>query len=219
MSGIKKTIRDVEKRLTWPVSRTTHTGPLDIISDPVTRTHVIRFPSDIAHAGDVRPIEYLHELAHATLAEREPVFCVHGFLAPGLEMDGLLSVLSDPVRATADWFVDDLVMQWAPKEQAAFIAEHIELMLRLAAQPDLPPDLIFAVGHIIAQGVLYLRITPPRIVRTLPNAVAIMDAFLSVHPRRPTQENFSSLFNLLLTRVCLVAAWDSSKSAWIVFPS
>lgn len=213
--SIHKIIRHIESQLTWPVVRIMHEDSLDIISDPRKRVHTIRFPAD-SQTDPVRDIEYLHELAHAYLAEREPVFCVHDFITngfSGMTIENALKLVSDPVRITSDWFVDDLVLQWEPTEQKKYIIEHVELLRRGLADSVIFPDaLVLAAGHIFAQGIHYCKIKIP-----CPEPIKqIINMFLSVDPHTPTQANFSKLFNSLLTPSGLSATWEPSESAWVV---
>lgn len=206
-ASLIKTIRRIKSTLTWPVIHSYHDGTLDIISDPLTRTHAIRFPLD-DHRDQVRPIEYLHELAHAALAEREAIFAVHEFVHPDIAT--LLPILSDPVRTTADWFVDDLVMQWAPTEQRAYIGEHVELMRRYLAAPIPDSSMILAAGHVFAQGEHYFHAHIP----TTGEIDRMKHLFLTIPPRRRSRTAFARLFNSLLPPGISVD-WDNDR-AWRV---
>lgn len=62
---MQKLIAEIAGRLTWRVINEAGERDLEITSDPWSKTHTIKIP----RAGaDWRDIEYLHELAHATLA-------------------------------------------------------------------------------------------------------------------------------------------------------
>ncbi len=212
--NVPSTIREVQSSLSWPVVAATHNGDLDIISDPRTKTHTIRIPSDPGRAGEVREIEYLHELGHAYLAERAPVFCAHDFIAQGIHINSVLPNLAGPVRATADWFVDELLYQWVPDEERAEIEEHVEYIRRMIAEGDLGGGRGDQIGGalILAQGIHYLGLHIP-----LSGQVeTYVNTLLSADPSTPTVENFSRLFNALLVPVGLTAAWDSRELAWIV---
>lgn len=208
---VRQAIRQVESSLTWQVVTIRHDQALDIISDPTNQVHTIRLDREDGPAGPIRQIEYLHELAHAWLAEREPVFCVHHFIAPGCDMSVVLQTLSDPVRMTADWFVDDLLMKWAPAAETAEIEEHVHLVRRtLCGDPTLAPS---DMSLVLAQGVYYNIASLPS---SLHNLQELILPFLSVPPRKPSRDNFSRLFNSLLSPHGLTAKWSDPASAWLV---
>jgi len=211
--NIKRKIREIERGLKWPVYRTTHNEALDIISDPRARTHTIRFPAQTGNAGPFRETEILHELAHAYLAERRPVLCVHDYIVhdgSGLTVEEVRPLFSGPVRATADWFADDLLMQWIPREESAEIWEHVEYFRRFLASQAAPDREYFnSFALCFAQAVYYLGAT-----YVPPAYRGAVDCFLSINPRRPSEQAFSGLLNSLLSGIS--AQWNAEEAVWII---
>lgn len=115
---LQKIINQIESSLTWKIRKTYITmGNEEILSDPWDRIHHITIPM---HKH--RDIEYLHELAHAVLAER------HHLLATAIFAKGTpekyYDMLVNPIRTASDWFADSLLMQWVPDLEQAEIIEH-----------------------------------------------------------------------------------------------
>lgn len=191
---IKKIIAEVEGRLTWDIKITfIPDGDEEIISDPWERMHHIRVPV----AGH-RDIEYLHELAHATLAERHHLLATAIF--SGTITGDIYDQLVCPIRCASDWYADALLMQWVPDEEMAEIREHLkyfrpEIILKKAADPFV----MYGGGLIWAQAVYYLGYDPAAIPEEFRHAAM---ALLYTDPGNPSVEVKRNLINSLAALTC-----------------
>lgn len=168
-----------------------NTTDLEILSNPATRTHLIYWP-DNPH-DPVRPIEYLHELAHAVLSEQEL------FLAGGvfdLSIPDWQHTLIPAVRAADDWWADYLLDVWCPEEARAEIHYHLELMQRALQGKGVPPEEFFGIAEILAEGAYYLDAN----IRLPDNLQPAIAAFLAHPPDKPsrqaTEEIIQALFDV-----------------------
>lgn len=193
---IKQKIEEILSRLTWQIEHEQGERDLEITSDPWSRTHIIRLP---VAGPEWRDIEYLHELAHATLAERHHLLAT-AFFAIGTEKSDMQAV-TNAVRCASDWYADDLLMQWVPDEEAAEILEHAEYGIQFAEAVEIDNDefSIMALGQSLAQAVKYLKwkrsIVPKIYYPTI-------DILLSVDPGKPTVQGKRNLINALAALTC-----------------
>jgi len=146
---IKKKIHEVRSALTWSVSQIPGASDLEITSNPWLRAHTITLPTS---GVDWRDIEYLHELAHATLAERHHLLST-AYFAGGISQEDI-SPLINPIRCASDWFADDLLMQWCPEAETQEIREHADYAKMLPEPPD--AEMMYMGGLMLAQAVAYL---------------------------------------------------------------
>lgn len=209
---VYKAIDKVLSKLSWPVYHAHHNRWMEIVSDNTTQIHTIYM--DNGSDKPLRAIEYLHELGHAYLAERNSIFCVHRFRSDDCDINSIMPMLSNPVKSTSDWFVVDLLYQWCPDEEKAEIAEHVEYIRQIAASiKKYSPDAYIA-AFLVAQGVYYLK--HRRNITALANINELVAYFLSVPPAKPTTGNFSILFNALLAPLGYVARWVPGDAVWDV---
>lgn len=209
---IKKLIKRTRHRLTWPVREIVSGNTLMITSDHQDRTHLITIPE----TGGLRDMEYLHELAHATLCETvHPMFSTQYFKRG---TDPAHITLITPASQTAsDWFADAWLMQVAPAEELAEIEEHFALICRsLQRDPSGTPEHLFGSAMIIAQAIKYGRaeITCGGLLQQT------VSAFLAVDPAIPTVEALASLVSGLLSVLCpyrVRLVQDDDLAAWEVY--
>jgi len=145
---LKEKIDWVTGQLKWKTVMILKDRDFEIVSDARKKEHTIFFPSP----GDPpRGIEYLHELAHALLAEKHHLLSTAYFEKDTPEK--LIKPLIWPIRTASDWFADDLLMEWVPEEEKAEIGEHLDLIL----SSDLDVDLftLYGGGLIFAQALYY----------------------------------------------------------------
>lgn len=183
---MQKLIKEIAARLTWEIKHEPGERDLEIVSEPWEKTHTIRFPSS---GSDWRDIEYLHELAHATLAEKHYLLST-AFFKTGTPPEKYLP-LTNPVRVASDWYADDLLMQWAPKAEAAEIREHADYALAATGHGS---DMLYGGGLCIAQAVHYLR----QKIHTVPRQYrGIVNILLSFDPGKPSVPAKEKLINHL----------------------
>lgn len=191
---IKSKITEITARLIWRVEHERGDRDLEITSDPWSRTHYIKIPI----AGpDWRDIEYLHELAHATLAEKHHLLSTAYFIRGTPPED--YEPLRNPVRIASDWYADHLLMQWAPEEEESEIREHADYGYRFAAEAETDIKTRYILGICIAQAVKYLGDNlngVPHIYRP------IIDILLAVDPGKPDVKAKRTLINQLAALTC-----------------
>lgn len=189
--NIKSKIIEVTASLTWPVKQITGRRDLEITTDPWERTHTIHMPQA---GADWRNIEYLHELAHATLGEKHHLLATAYFAVGWKQKD--INMLSNPIRVASDWFADDLLMQWVPEAEKAEIREHAEY-----ARAYTEHDIIMLWGGALAlaQAVKYLGDKAHNIPRRYRR---ISDILLTVDPSRPGISAKRDLVNKLAATIC-----------------
>lgn len=204
---IENIILDIKNRLTWTIEHDSAGGRnLEITSDPWNRTHTIHMPTK---GTDFREIEYLHELSHAVLAERHHLLSTAFFLR-GTTSE-MFRPLVVPIRVAGDWFADDLLMQWCPKEERAEIEEHAGYMRQMET-PD--AELMYGGGLFFAQWVKYCDGKKHDIPKRYRKAAEIL---LDCDPGRPSVEMKRRLVNSLAALVCdlrLVLAVDDEMDVW-----
>lgn len=191
---IEKKIKQVLENLTWRVEHERGDRDLEITSDPWSRTHYIKIP---VSGPAWRSIEYLHELAHATLAERHHLISTAYFISGTQKAD--IQALTNPIRCASDWFADDLLMKWTPEEESAEIHEHADYGFQFSKEAETDEFARMVLGQSLAQAVKYLGAkikTIPRIYRPT------VDVLLSVDPSLPTVQNKRKLINVLASLTC-----------------
>lgn len=205
---IKTKIKEITAALQWPVTHVQGARDLEITSDPWARTHTIHIPQA---GADWRDIEYLHELAHATLAEKHHLLSTAYFAAGWKQQD--LDALTNPIRVASDWFADHLLMKWCPAEEAAEIREHADYA-RGYAERDI--IMIWGGALALAQAVKYLGDKPHDIPRRYRR---IADILLSVDPAYPGVAAKRDLINRLAALTCnqrVALTMDDGMDVWII---
>lgn len=184
--NIQIKIAEVTAALRWPIKHVQGGRDLEISTDPWAHTHTIRMPTQ---GADWREIEYLHELAHATLAERHHLLATAWFARAAVRED--YEPLTNAIRVASDWFADDLLMQWCPDEESAEIREHADY-----ACSYMEHDIImqYGGGLALAQAVHYLGDK----IHTVPRRYRpIADALLAIDPGTPSVAAKCNLINAL----------------------
>jgi hypothetical protein len=191
---INTKIAEITACLTWPIVYEQGDRDLEITCDPWSRTHTIRMPTA---GADWRDIEYLHELAHATLAERHHLLET-AYFARGWDRQDL-EALTNPVRVASDWFADDLLMQWVPEAESAEILEHAGYGRQYAADAEADPMTKYGLGLAMAQAVKYLGES----LRDVPSVYRpVVDILLATDPSKPSIEAKRKLINQLAALTC-----------------
>ena len=190
-------ISRVRSSLRWPVSFVQGTERnLAIVTNPWERTHTIEVPDDLV---DWRPIELLHELAHAYLAETVHPLLSTAYFTPGTP-DVYVTPFWWPHRVTTDWYADALLMKWCPDEAREEILEHLRYALDLATKlptPHAPDDVFyrFTGGLFYAQALkwhLWPSQKPP------PGLYCeVAETLLKVDPFKPRLNTVRTLINQL----------------------
>lgn len=204
--NIQEKIDQVTSRLKWRIEHETGSGDLEIISDPWQRTHTIRLPSS---GSAWRDIEYLHELAHARLAEHHHLLSTAYFVR-GVSQEEI-APLVNPCRVASDWFADALLMLWCPYEEAAEIREHAGYALRYDSDD---PDMLYGGGLILAQATRWLALRVEEIPDRYRPVVKILTA---VSPDVATVKKKRELINALAALTCPMRvhlAREEGKDVW-----
>ena len=200
-------IEEKKSALTWQVSHEMGARDLEITSDPWSRTHTIKMPMS---GADWRPIEYLHELAHATLAERHHLLST-AFFARGYSQSDI-NQLINPIRCASDWLADHLLMQWCPEEEKAEIREHADMVRQLADPPD--NGLLYMGGLMLSQSEAYLgkqREKAPRPYRKV--IFTLMEEFPPGFAVRVKQRLINRLASLT-TNLSVSIVQDDGMDVW-----
>lgn len=160
-----------------------------ITSDHRQQSHLISMPA----SGVVRPIEYLHELAHATLCEKvHHQFSTQYFKGVAAEV---LSAIQPASQAASDWFADSWLMSVCPDEERKEIDEHCKLVIEsIRHQPGGTPEMLYGSALMIAQAIKYCG----RDIATGGLLQQAVEAFLSVEPDPPVISSLEQLINRLL---------------------
>ena len=196
---IRKAIKKLRTSLKWRVlEKCTSDSTFHISSNHCKKEHVIYIPSGSHQAGPLRPIEYLHELCHAKLAETvHPQFSSQAFKRG--TPDEQIRQMAIACRVASDWFADELLCSFAPEEFKSEVAEHFELIARALSQSSTgDPFLVFSTGLIIAQAIRYLG----QKVEARGDLASIVNALLATDPAKPTIQALKTLLNGLLGTYC-----------------
>ena len=189
--NIKIKIAEVLAGLAWTVQHEQGARDLEITSDPWSKTHFIKIPT----AGpEWRDIEYLHELAHATLAERHHLLATAYYIRA--TPAAYCAPLVDPFRTASDWYADDLLMQWAPDQEREEILEHAGYALNNISRDR---TMIYGGGLFLAQAVRYCKQSLNDVPRRYRPVAKVL---LSFDPSRPTVSDKQNLINRLATLTC-----------------
>ena len=205
---LKALIKKTQAALRWPVVVVTSGDTLMITSTARPPQHIVTMPADLKSAGQVRDIEYLHELAHATLCETvHPIFSTNT-----IEADAeTISLVSPAFRACSDWFADAWLMKVAPNGELSEIDEHLELVMRyLQGDQAGGYETLCGAALIIAQAVKY-RGDSFRLGGQLQAAV---NAFISTPCERPSVEKYVQLVNGLLAQIKMSATLSEDQETW-----
>lgn len=206
---IKNIILDIKSRLTWAVENEISSGRnMEITSDPWSRTHIIHIPTQ---GTDIREIEYLHELAHAVLAERHILLSTAYFLRGTPEEK--ISKLVSPIRVASDWFADDLLLQWVPDEERAEIQEHIGYAREITT-PD--KEIMYGGGLFFAQGVHYCGNKKHDIPRRYRKPADILLAVDPGHPSVSAKQKLVNNLAELTSKLKIALTSEQGAEVWEV---
>lgn len=197
-------VKQVEARLTWHVQKVSvPDGDMEITSDPWARTHTIRIPR-----RGYREIEYLHELAHAVLAEKHHLLST-AYFEKGTPEKSIRNLVN-PIRCASDWFADYLLIQWDRDAEIAEIREHAGYAMMLGNGACYDPFMVISGGLMIAQAIQYDDYenfqkdeAPEAYRQVIPGPYCqVIDALLSVPPEQATVSNKERLINKLAALFC-----------------
>jgi hypothetical protein len=196
--AIRKAIKRLRSSLKWQVlDKYGSDATFHVVSDPFKEEHTIYIPSG-SQANPLRPIEYLHELCHAKLAETvHPQFSSHVFKRG--TPDEQIRQMAIACRVASDWFADELLYSLVPEDFKAEVAEHFDLITKAMSQsPAGEPFLVFSAGLIIAQAIRYLG----QKVEARGDLGRIVDVLLGTDPAKPSSQTLEDLLNRLLETYC-----------------
>lgn len=188
---VRTKIGEIIASLKWPIENKPGGGDLEITSNPRSQKHIIRVPTK---GAEWRDIEYLHELAHAVLAEQHHLLSTAWFTKSTEQ--GEITQLIKPFRIASDWFADHVLMQWCPDHEAAEILEHARYVINSAGH-DM--NLLYGGGLILAQAVYYLGTKRHRVPKRFR---PVVDILLTVDPSEPSVPAKCTLINRLAALTC-----------------
>lgn len=185
-------ISSITATLSWEIVHVQGKYDLEIFSDPWLMKHTIKMPTK----GDkIRDIEYLHELAHAVLAERHILLGAAQYNQVLTQED--INALEYPCCVAADWFAEALLMEWAPDETIQEIRETTEYIIK---NHDKDFDqLFYRGGFVFAQDVYYLK---RRLGNVPPQLRPVVITLLSTDPAEQSITAMQNLINKLASLTC-----------------
>ena len=214
--SMKQLIQNVRKDLSWStLERESDLPVIRIVSDIKHKSHLIFMPDKLQNKGSNQ--DYLHELGHATLCEKiHPVFATNGQFAHMVNKKQFLPLLP-ALSAACDWFICHWQRDLNPEEMHSQIKENLPVVEEVLGMSTLPPiEIILDASLIIAQAIRYLD-DPIECDGALKT---IVEAFISVPPDQPSEENCVLLVNRLLASYTDMRAWlvpGDDFSVWEVY--
>lgn len=185
---IKAKIAEITAALTWQIQHERGDGNMEITSNPWEKSHTIKIPRG---GTDWRDIEYLHELAHAVLAEKHHLLST-AYFTRGID-NKIVQSLANPCRVASDWYADDLLMRWFPDETRAEIKEHAGYAIKYTEHDK---DIFYGGGLFLAQEIYYCGGK----IHTIPRRYRpVVDILLACDPSRPGVTAKRDLINNLAT--------------------
>ena len=214
---VKRAIKKLRASLKWRVRE--EPGPPDtfhIVTDPHRQEHIIYSPAGTPQ-NPLRPIEYLHELCHAKLAETvHPQFSGQKFKR-GTPYEQIRQ-MALACRIANDWFADELLFALVPNEFKAEVQEHFDLITQALSQsPAGGLFLVLSASLIIAQAIRYLG----QKVEARGDLGRVVDALLATDPAKPSVQALEALLNRLLETYCRYQVRlvnDGGVEVWAVSP-
>ena len=206
----------MRKQLAWSLRDDPGGELFEISSSPWEKEHVIKFPQG-ATSDPPRPIEYLHELMNAQMAEVvHPLFSTSYFASE--TPAEVLDVVAPALRAAGDWFVNVRLMDLCQDDFRQEIQEHVDLLLDSAQSRNALGEgafLMMSAGFILAQSIKYLGAP----VRPQGDLAGVVDVFLACRTERPSVYKLQNLANNLLALYCpyrVRIAVDDGQDVWYV---
>lgn len=141
-------LAELTGRFAWPIEEEYMREAFEVVSDPARKKHVVFWPRE--SSGLTPPFgRYLHELAHALLAERShPQFSRPCFVS-GTDAATRNTYL--PLfDAALDWFVQGVLMDVAPAQQGDDIDARFRQTAGILRQGGALPSLEFVVDSGLA---------------------------------------------------------------------
>lgn len=207
----------VRSGLNWKIiDKTKPSGIPEVTSDPQKQIHEISMPTDMPDDVDLL---YLHELAHADLAER--IHCLFSSIPIAWADDVPESEWSSCVmamRIATDWFADAHLSQWCPNALKSRVKQSYKEYMELHSSGLLSPDQDFyELGLMVAQAIYF---GSPN--TDLPSSVEpVVNKLLETDPLDPSLtalENLASNLLLLRHAVKLKCVSDGEDQGWDIAP-
>ncbi len=192
--GMGYKIQDVLDKLGWRVVNTLYDlEGLQIKSDPWNKTHFIYIP----RKRKALEYEYLHELAHAFLAERHHLLATAYFEAGTVRED--FEILGPAARIASEWLAESLIAEWCPIQFNGILLQVIDpddryCLSKGCEDEPLAEPMWYALRS--RMGRLYQGRDIPEHCR---KAVAV---FLAAEPASASAETMRDLINGLAALYC-----------------
>jgi len=195
---IKNIINQTRSSLKWKIIeyKISDYDAYTILSNNHMKTHEIYYPKIKYEIEAQHLITYLHELCHATLAEK-----VHNLFASGAFMPGStssnLSVVEVPYKIAVDWFADSLLHKLSPNHFKESLSQDLmasNLVMNQNAEKFWANINPYGTALVYAESKKWLK------AEIVTNGVLekIIDVFISVDPEKPTLNALELLINRLL---------------------
>jgi hypothetical protein len=196
------------KGLQWELVEEHAAEYLHISCLPRERRHILSLPDHPTHE-----LGYLHELAHATLAEKEHHLVGCATFTPDTAME-VVAQIKLPLLIAADWFADALLMKWTPKRKSDHIRDVLVPVVNEVCRKSSDENR-YKAGLAIAQAQYFLDIRDnyPRFV------MPFAEILLRTDPDAPNVAAMASLVNELAAIVCpyrVEMANDRGLDVWRV---
>lgn len=169
-------------RFAWPVEEEYMHEAFEVITDHARRKHTVLWPRDTLNREPAFG-RYLHEMAHALLAEQVHPQFSRPYFARGLD-PALKNTYSPLLDTSLDWFVQALLMEVAPGPQG----DDIDARYRQAASVLRQGGALPSVEFVIDSGMALASFSHYRglEVDTQGKLSEVVQAFLRTPPDKPT---------------------------------
>jgi hypothetical protein len=190
-----RAIRDaLLSRFSWPVEEEFMREAFEVVTDHERRRHVVLWPRESLNREPAFG-RYLHEMAHALLAEQVHPQFSRPFFTRGID-PALKNTYSPLVETALDWFVQALLMEVAPGPQGDDIDERYRQTAAVLRQGGALPSVEFVIdsGMALASFRHYRGLE----IDTQGKLRDVVEAFLRTPPDKPTLFTLHGLVRRLM---------------------
>ena len=178
----------------WPVEEEYMRDCFEVVTDPFHKKHVVFWPRQSSH---LEPSfgRYLHEMAHALLAERVHQQFLKPYFVKGTD-PALRNTYTPIFDAALDWYVQDLLMGLAPEAQGQDIDARFRQTAHMLRQGAALPSMEFVVDS--GMALASFRHHRGLEVETQGKLSEVVTAFLRTRPDKPGLFGLQSLVRTLM---------------------
>jgi len=192
--GQKRILDALLSRFSWPVEEEFMCDSFEVVTDPARQKHVVLWPRE--NSRDMPPFtRYLHEMGHALLAETAHQQFSRPFFVRGTD-PALRNTYSAVFDTALDWYVQELLMDIAPKIQGDDIDRRFTQTARMLREGAALPSVEFTMDAGLALATFqHLR---GLAVKTQGRLHTVTQAFLRAAPDKPSLFTLQSLARRLV---------------------